>query len=204
MFDEVRLPENIERGASIGPSFLTQVNTLQSGAEQRNIQFAFPRLLIDASYGVQSKVDYEKILEFFYARQGRARGFRFKDWTDFQISNTVIGIGDGTQDRFQPLRIYTSGSVSFSRPITKIIPNTVVVTVNGVEDASRTVSSTTGVITLSSPPISGAVVSVQSAEFDVPVRFDTDVLQASALVADAASFPSIPLIELRQTLVDLT
>lgn len=204
MFDEVRLPDNIERGASIGPSFLTVINTLQSGAEQRNIQYIFPRLLIDASYGVQSKQDYEQILEFFYARQGRARGFRFKDWTDFQITNTAIGIGDGSRTQFQIHRAYTSGTVTFNRPITKPIGSTFTFTVNGSPTTPASVDDTTGVVTFSSAPALSAVIAVTSGEFDVPVRFDTDTLQASALLADAASFPSIPLIELRQSLQALT
>lgn len=198
-FDEVRLPDDIERGALIGPSFRTQITTLQSGAEQRNIQYEFPRLMIDAGYGAQDKDNYRRVLEFFYARQGRARGFRFKDWTDYEITNQIIALGDGVRTQFQAVKTYESGSVSFSRPIVKPIGSTFIVTVNGAVQ-TPTIDDTTGVITFSSAPGVGLPIAIQSGEFDVPVRFDTDMLQVSALWERVGTIPNVPIIEIRQRL----
>ena len=78
-FHDVRLDEDIERAAVGGPSFKTSVLQLSSGFEKRNIDWQRARGIWDISYGVDTKTNLEAVVAAFYARQGRAHTFRFKD-----------------------------------------------------------------------------------------------------------------------------
>src|SRR5262245_16867263 len=106
-FDEIRLPEDVERGAQGGPQFKTNIMTLGSGFEKRNQEWADTQGEWDLSYGISTKDDLKTLIAFFYARRGRARGFRFKDWSDFELERQAIGIGDGANADFQIYKRYT-------------------------------------------------------------------------------------------------
>jgi len=192
-FDDVRLPEEVERESMSIPRFQTTVVTLGKGAEQRNVDWAQQRLKFDISYGIQSKADFDDVVQFFYARLGRARGFRFKDWSDFEAANTQIGVGDGVTTAFQLSKRYTS-VVTYVRKILCPVTGTVQAFVNGVPTGAS-VNYATGIITISPAPIAAAVVAA-TFEFDVPVRFNSDELQLSVATWDAASIGSIELVEL--------
>lgn len=60
-----------------------------------------------------------------------------------------------------------------------------------------TINTATGIVTFSSPPLAGAVVKA-GFEFDVPVRFDTDMLDVALDFERLGSITSIPLIEVRK------
>jgi len=197
-FDEVRLPDNVERGASGGPSFHTTVLELASGHEQRNQNWSATRAIYDIGYGIQNKNDLSLVVAFFYARRGKARGFRFKDWADFEVSEAQeIGIGDDVEDDFQISKRYTSGAVTFERPLTKIVSGSVVVYIDDVVQSSGfTIDYDTGIIHFSTPPALDEVVQ-WSGEFDTPVRFDTDSLAVSMEIFYAGTIPSIPIVEVR-------
>ena len=62
---------------------------------------------------------------------GRAGSFCFTDWRDHTFAN-VIGTGDGITSTFQLVKVYTSGTLSYARPLTRPIVSRLVVTVNGV------------------------------------------------------------------------
>jgi len=197
-FDEVRLPDDIERGARGGPAFNTSIAQLQSGFERRNINWTRERSRWNVGYGVQSKVGYTRILEFFKVRRGRGYGFRFKDWSDYQITEQSIGTGDASRVAFQIYKRYTSGPRSYDRPITKIVAGSYTVKVNAVtqtETTHFTLNANTGVITFVTPPGSGLPVTI-SCEFDVPVRFDTDELDLQVDLIEAGQVPNIPIVEL--------
>lgn len=203
-FHEVRLPEDIERGSSGGPRFNTTVMTLASGHEKRNVNWSRSRGRWDVGYGIQYIGDLETVIEFFYARQGRGYGFRFKDWSDYKIgevgtphnfTTTSAGIGAGP---YQVYKVYTSGSTTFSRKIIKLVSGTISVYLNGVvvNPADYVTDLNAGTITFDSAPANGQNLGI-ICEFDVPVRFDTDELNVSMEVFNAGTVPSIPIIELR-------
>jgi len=197
-FDEVRLPDNVERGAKGGPRFKTTVLPLASGFEKRNIDWAEARGDWDVGYGIDTKENLEAVIAFFWARQGRARGFRFKDWSDFEIEAGNIGTGDGAETAFQVRKQYVSGLVTYNRLITKLVSGTLTVYFDGVEQLSGyTVDNDTGIITFA-PAVPNNVVITVDAQFDVPVRFDTDKLDVSMEVFNAGEVNNIPIIELRQ------
>lgn len=192
-FDNVRLPDNIERESISAPRFQTSVVTLGKGAEQRNVDWAQQRLSFDISYGIQYEDDVKEVIDFFYARLGRARGFRFKDWSDYKAVDERLGTGDGVKTQFQLVRNYTS-SVTYVRKILCPVAGTVSVKVDGVA-ALYSIDLATGIITLNTPAADGKAVTA-SFEFDVPVRFDSDKLELNIAIFNASAIESITLVEL--------
>ena len=206
-FHEVRFPDNISRGARGGPERRTQIVELASGDEERNASWANSRRRYDVSYGIRRADDLHAVVEFFEARNGRLHGFRFKDWGDHKSClpsaapdalDQVIGSGDGAQDEFQLRKAYASGGASWARIITKPVTGTVLIALDGAVQASGwSIDDTTGVVTFSSPPGAGVAVTA-GFEFDVPVRFDSDVLDVVLDIERLGSIASIPLLEIRR------
>lgn len=193
-FHEVRFPPDISFGSSGGPGFNTSVIDLASGHEQRNINWSLARAKYDASYGVKTREQMEEVLDFFYARRGKAYGFRFKDWMDYTLERQAIGVAGGTNTlqvfkRYEPLTSYY-----YDRPIMKIVPGTVQVWSNGVARSAAIVNTNTGVVNTTG--FAGHTFEI-ACEFDVPVRFDTDDISITHDDWELMSWPSIPLIELR-------
>jgi uncharacterized protein (TIGR02217 family) len=202
MFHDVRLPEDIEQGAVGGPSFYTNVTSISSGAEQRTIGWDRARLTWQLGYGIQDKADYATILAFFYARQGRAYGFRFKDFSDYQAVDAAFGTGNGTNRVFRLVKPYASGSTTFDRVITHPVAATVVLKANNVLVSAATYDvEAFGVIRfhIGQAPANAAALT-WSGEFDVPVRFDIDEfnLTIGALASGEVLNNALPIIELRE------
>lgn len=213
---EVRLPDDIERGAVGGPQFKTVVHESDTGFEQRDIKWAQARGSWDISYGLMAiedpatlKTVLPDIVEFFRAREGRAHSFRFKDWADFKIgdpddpasNNQAIGIGDNLEVDFQIFKRYSSGGVDYDRTIYKIVSGTLTVFLDGVLQVEGggndyTVDLNTGVITFNVTPPTNDVISV-ACEFDVLVRFGSDKLDLSVETFNSGSVPAIEIVELR-------
>ncbi len=57
VFHEVRMPIDVERGAVGGPGFKTRVLPLESGFEQRNIDWSDTRGEWDLSYGLMNTAE---------------------------------------------------------------------------------------------------------------------------------------------------
>lgn len=198
-FHDVRLPVDVERGAKGGPRFKTAIAELQSGFEKRNSDWSEQRCEYDISYGIGTKQAYILTLAFFYARRGRAFGFRFKDWADYQITGGVVGIGNGTNKKFQITKTYSDAGGSFVRTIYKPVAGTLNVYDNGVLKTlttDYTIDYTTGIISFVTAPVNTHAISVD-VQFDVPVRFDTDAMDVSMEWVNAGQVSSIPLVELR-------
>ncbi|MFZ5610171.1 MAG: phage distal tail protein, Rcc01695 family [Pseudomonadota bacterium] len=205
-FHEVRFPVDIAFGATGGPVFSTTVSEMVSGAEQRNINWAQARARYDVGGGLRGEADLAQLIAFFRARQGRAHGFRFKDWADFSsasvgtsvsASDQVLGAGDGLATSFQLVKHYGDLGADVVRPILKPVAGTVRVALDGVELTSGwVVDTTTGVLDFENPPVSGAQITA-GFEFDVPVRFAEDSLAVSFETFAAGEVPSIPLVEIR-------
>jgi len=207
-FHNVRMPEDVERGAQGGPGFKTTIIRLDSGFEKRNIDWERSKGRWDLSYGVETRADQQDVMTFFYARRGRAYGFRFKDWMDYEVGDDAtdtfqqIGTGDTTTTKFQISKLYTSGGETFTRQLTRIVAGTTRVFLSGAEQMSGwTVDNDTGVITFSVAP---SAVPVQViCEFDVPVRFDVDELPQRWITMDAAEIPDLPIVEIPEALASL-
>ncbi len=178
-FVETRFPDDISYGSGGGPEYATDVVATESGHEQRNIVWQSARARYNVAHGIKTQAQLDALIAFFRARKGRAYGFRFKDWADYQGINQLLATGDGSSSQFQLVkRRYSSGGVEEVRSITKPVAGTVSVYLDSVlVSAGFTVDDTTGLVTLSSAPGNGVAVTADF-EFDVPVRFDTDRLAA--------------------------
>lgn len=212
-FLEERFPPEISYGSKGGPEFNTSVFEAASGYEQRNKNWQYARCRYDVSHGIKSKADMNEILDFFYVVGGRATGFRFKDWGDYQLDQEQIGVGDGSTTQFQIIKTYSVGSESYERILRKIVepftppsypsagwddPAVVFqVRVNNVLVTSGyTINYNTGIITFTTPPTTGHTIKV-TCEFDVPVRFDTDHMDITQEAFELEVWDSIPLIEIK-------
>lgn len=207
-FHEVRFPASLSFGSVGGPERRTDIVTLANGFEERNTPWAHSRRRYDAGLGMRSLDDIEMLISFFEARQGQMFGFRWKDWSDFKSGaatadvgkgDQVIARGDGETTAFQLIKTYSSGGVSYVRPITKPVLGTVRLGLD--QDEMREgvdfeVDLPRGVVTFASPPPKQVEITA-GFEFDVPVRFDTDKIQTSVASFQAGDVPNVPVVEVR-------
>ena len=193
-FDDVRLPINVEVGAEGGPSFSTGIVTTASGVEQRTQLWSVSRNTYTIGYGTSDSV-WQAVRAFFYARRGRARGFRFKDWTDFQgIDEPLLSVGNV----LYVTRNYSDAiGIEYQRKITRIVPGTLRVH-DSVQDFTNLYTESYGRLTLNpgavQPPPVGPLLA--SYEYDLPVRFDVDEMVLTAETITAATLEGLTLVEL--------
>lgn len=208
-FHEVRFPIEIARGARGGPERLTQVVTLASGREIRNSRWAHSRRRYDAGFGIRTLDALASIVAFFEERRGRLYGFRWRDRLDWKscapseqpaVGDQQIGIGDGVTRVFQLGKLYGGLHAPYVRRITKPVSGSVIVAVNGIVQEQPSVVScdhATGSLTFAvgHAPVAGALVSTGFA-FDVPVRFDLDMIEVDLSAFEAGDIPKIPIVEI--------
>ncbi|WBQ12887.1 DUF2460 domain-containing protein [Hyphomonadaceae bacterium BL14] len=196
-FHEVQFPPDISYGASGGPGYSTTVVTTVSGHERRNANWAAARGRWNVAHGLKKREQVATLIAFFRARRGRAYGFRFRDWTDYQALAQLIGVGDGATKTFQLIKRYASGGEIEARIIAKPVTGTVKITLDGVEAASGwSVNTSTGLVTFTTAPPSGVQVTADF-EFDVPVRFDSDQMDITIETYQLGSWGQIPVLEIR-------
>lgn len=199
-FDEVSLPLPFALGASGGPERRVDIVALASGREARNTPWAHGRRRYDIGGGIRSLDELHELIAFFEARRGRLRGFRFRDpfdWKSCAPSAAIgpldqgIGEGDGEKAVFQLSKAYGD----YQRTITKPIPGSVRVALDGEETAAFAVNTAEGLITFEDPPELGVLITAGFL-FDTPVRFDMDRLDLSLDAFAAGRVLSAPLIEI--------
>ena len=219
--DDVRFPDKILRGATGGPSYSTTVGTTDSGFEQRNQNWAESRRKFSVARRVTNEDQMTELLAFFHARRGRARGFLFRDPTDFHVGLVwhqgsgyqhddpqQFALGDGAETAFQLTKVYASGGQTVTRNIHRPLDDQrsdvgdtavpVKVYFDGVEQATGwTVDYATGVVTFDDPP--DVDVSIEWAGmFDIAARFDTDEPKFDVDAMWAATWSGIDVCELRE------
>jgi uncharacterized protein (TIGR02217 family) len=192
------LPDSIALEAEGGPMFSTTVVQLRSGHTQANEEWAYPLHAYMISLENKEDAFVQDLFAFFYAvAKGRLNRFRMRDWAPGQSTsvNAQIGVGNGSATAFQLLKIYTIGSSTFSRIISKPVIGSVTCAFNGTPTTAFTVDTTTGIVT--SAPGSGVVITA-SCTFDVPVQFMTDKMPLRSVQGPTAyTWPSIQLMETR-------
>ncbi len=207
-FHDVLFPIAVSFGATGGPERRNEIVALMSGRETRNARFAHARRRYDAGTGLRSVDDLYDVLSFFEARRGSLHAFRFRDPFDMKSGrpdaaplpgDQPIGTGDGDTATFQLAKTYGAVADAYLRPVTRPVAASVRVAVDGVEVEAGTafsVDAATGTVTFQPGHVPGAGASVTAGfEFHVPVRFDTDRIEASLASFRAGTVPTIPLVE---------
>lgn len=196
-FHDVRFPDDVAVGAVGGPGFDTSVVALSSGREKRNVNWSEARGAWDVAHGLKSQEQLDRLLAFFRARQGKAYGFRFKDWSDFHMPRQAIGSGDGATIAFALVKDYADAAGYRSvRRLTRPVAGTVRVWLDGVEQVGG-FTVVGGAVSFAVPPAAGAAVEA-ACEFDVPVRFDTDQMKVTVEAYGSFSWGQIPVVEVRE------
>lgn len=203
-FDAVDFPLAIGREALSITEFSTQVVSAPSGHEQRASEWAEARMRYDAGPGVRSEADVRTLADFFRARRGAARGFRFRDPFDHGSAadgglpgadDQMLGTGDGSRRQFALVKHYGSGDAVQLRAIRLPVAGSVRVSVGGVETGAF-VMTDGGEVLLDAAPAAGIAVRA-GFRFDVPVRFAEDRLEVSRATFLAGEMASVPLVEVR-------
>jgi uncharacterized protein (TIGR02217 family) len=151
-----RFPDDISSGVVGGPEYSTTVIVVRSGFEQRNSNWSQSRGRWDASHAVRTRAQMEVLFAFFRSVKGKAHGFRFKDWIDYQVAKAdgVLGTGVGNGgSTYQIGKLYAAGALSEIRAIRKPVAGTVVGYRNdtpltvGAGAGQIAIDTTTGLIT---------------------------------------------------------
>ena len=197
-FHEIQFPTDLSYGFSGGPIFDVDITATKSKLEQRNLNCEYPQATYTAPYNSKEYEEYQRILNFYYARRGKTYGFRYKDWKDFQAINQSIGSYNGTTNQFQLIKTYGDDCNTYTRTITKPVKNTVCIYVDGVFYTNWTCDYTTGIIVISGLTGTANKPNIITAdfEFDVPVRFDNDF--PSVATDDAGDYISVNTITFKE------
>lgn len=145
-FDDVQFPTGISWGAVGGPGYNTEVIQVESGHENRNQNWPVALMKWDCSHAIKTRTDIETLLAFFRARKGKARSFRFKDWTDYSVTDQALRPGGAPTVQLE--KTYVSGGVTEYRTIAKPIASISMKYAGGAYVPSS-VDYGTGIVTLS-------------------------------------------------------
>lgn len=205
-FAEVRIDDSLIVYRTIGGStFSTNVVTVESGHESRNVNWAYPLGRWELGERSMTPEAFDAFNNFFNARAGRAQGFRFKNWADYKDNDCgTMVLVPGSSTTFQMFKTYTSGAVIGTRIITKPVSG-VEIYRNGIYDAGASVSTVTGVVT----PTLTTGTHTWKGMFDTPVRFDVDQITYEFIAADVGAggeenvtktyfhLSSVPIVQIR-------
>lgn len=146
-FDEVQFPPKISYGSRGGPRFLTDVVRQENAYESRVAIYGDADQSFNARLGLKSIADINLVVDFFYARMGKHRGFRYKDWRDYTATQQTMTV-DGS-NQIQLVKNYVSGPTTFVRTIRKPVASpAVTMRRNSSPFAAFSLDLTTGIATL--------------------------------------------------------
>lgn len=175
------------------PRFSTRLPTVDSGAEGVNQRWEMPLHAYRLPQAVREHDVFESIRDHWLVMRGPAFTWPFRDPLDFasvalEEPNEVptisgldqtLGVGNGAQQQFQLVKVYTRGLFSFTRTIYHPIVSSVIVLIDGALPGSyspamaASVDRNTGIVTITPAPPPGRVVTAGFL-FDVEVRFESD------------------------------
>ena len=158
-----------------GPQFNTRVVTLANGFERRNGDWAEARRKFTIPFLNLSRERYLPILNMFYAAKGMLHCFLYRDPTDNEAIDELIGFGDGIRTDFQLSKLTVVDGFTYQRNVYAIPDDeTIEVTVDSIP-TSVLVDKDRGLILFDAAPASNAEIR-WSGIFDVWVRFNQDYL----------------------------
>jgi uncharacterized protein (TIGR02217 family) len=167
--------------------FLTDLIRQGDGLEQARVCWEQPLVTVTLGSKLLNNEELAYLIDFHTATKGAGKAFRVKDWSDYRVTGSPVApavpqnddnlsIGNGSTQTWQLIKRYQNdlgtsvGDYWVDRPITKPVPGTVKIYVNGVETLTGwSVDTTNGLLTTT---LTGAI--TWDGEFDVPVAFDQD------------------------------
>lgn len=210
--DEVRLPEDIERGASVGPMFQTSIVALSSGKEDANQDWQEDLIVADIAWGMMPDEDassediengFKRIFEFFVLRRGRHRGFLFRNPLDSEGLNQVMRPNLAVPRTFQLTKTWQDSATSYTKRITRPVDASIVLAHNGTVIPRAGGSGVPawqhvgkGVIQFAADAPAG--IYTASYTYDVPMRFETDNLRIVLESLKAGEVPEITIQQIRE------
>lgn len=210
--DEVRLPEDIERGASVGPMFQTSIVALSSGKEDANQDWQEDLIVADIAWGMMPDEDmnnediengFKRIFEFFVLRRGRHRGFLFRNPLDSVGDRELIRPNLAVPNTFQLTKTWEDEATSYTKRITRpvdasivLFRNDVVIPRAGGNGLPAWQHVGKGVIQFADAVPSGTYTA--SFTYDVPMRFETDNLRIVLENLKAGEVPEITIQQIRE------
>ena len=202
-----RFPDDVSVGTSFGPEYFTWIATQTNGYAPRDERWQDSLHRFNVVKQIESDESARLLLTLFHICKGRGKGFRIKDFLDFEVDEDSGRLGEasvapGGVTAFQLTKKYTwdDGSdpdLTYYRPIQKPYVVTGVYK-NGVlvNPADYTVDMTTGILTFDvAPALNDTLYWV--GEFDVPASFDVDRLQVLSYDAGIWDFGQVPIVEIR-------
>lgn len=208
-FLDIEFPAGVQFGSAGGPGWSTVVHESASGHEWRNANDAQARHRLSPIKGFLTGAQAAELKSFVLATHGSLLSFPVTDWADYTTNadgitaptalDQVLGVGDGTNARFQLVKAYRPASPGeYVRTLTLPVLASIAVAVNGTPTAAWTVSAT-GLLTLTTPPTAGAIVTA-GCQFRMPGRFTKavdDGLQLQAIGHDRYNAVSLGIVEVK-------
>lgn len=106
-----------------GAAYQTAIAINAGGFESRNVEWSQSRGRWELGERLLKRSELDALLNFFHAVQGRATGFRFKDWADFQVTSAQGRLGTGAggtgYPTYQLYKRYTQAGQTIDRIIKK-------------------------------------------------------------------------------------
>jgi uncharacterized protein (TIGR02217 family) len=197
-FINQRLPTQVEIGAIRRDPEDIEIVRTDGGWEHRNARQSQSLLEFEIAYPMSTREGsvYTQVRNFYKVARGALNPFRFRDISDYKLEASIIGTGNASQTQFQITKSYTVGSETFARKITRPVSPVQVFRDGTLVTSGVSVNYDTGLVTFTSPPGTGVVVTV-TGEFDVPVRFD-GVFTMNQYSADLDKIETIGLVEVRE------
>lgn len=185
-----RFPDSIAYGAVGGPKWNTSEVFNAAGYRAAISQNSHAQREYDVSHGLKTQEQLNELLDFFMAVRGKFHGFRFKDWTDYQVTGTRGFFSLISSGVYQLQKQYVAGALEYYRNIRKPISGTLVITGSG----TYSVNYTTGVLTVSS----GSPPTGWTGEFDVPCEFRDDQMRITLEDYNGTTWGGIMIRETRE------
>lgn len=200
-FFEERFPDEIAQGATGGPRWKTTKNRSTGGRRTANKDWSDAIHYFEVSQAIKTLDDFELVRAFFYVVAGAFDGFRFKDFSNFQVAQ-ALGVLQATAapSVYQMCKAERYGSREYLRRILK--PVTSSVTVWRTRSAVTTVITpsidyTTGLVTVTGHMVGDTY--AWAGAFDVPVNFADDSMEtAQQISSDDSLLMSWPSIQLEE------
>jgi uncharacterized protein (TIGR02217 family) len=165
------------------PVWKTRAQQAISGKETRLADWSYPAwhwdLTFDFLRATPAAAEFQSLAGFFNHCQGAFGTFLYADADDNAVAGQALGTGDGATTTFQLIRAFGG----FIEPV--LAPNVVsAVYLAGVAQApsSTSVDSTTGLLTFTTAPASGAAIAADFSYY-FRCRFAEDTLDFEKFMA---------------------